>query len=260
MEAAQDAHWDWIVGTDQYYTSPRVVDVFGLPPGTTFTSRQDYLAKTPLVKEDLDVWLRASRELFAGTGSRLSMELRAIINGEVRWIQHNGLCVRDPSGRAVRWCGSVRDVTERRRAEEALRLSEERYAVAMEVAEEGHLDWNVQTDEIFASAQAEEGDERAGGRGVPHAQRRHGPRALSPGRLAADLGGVARGVSPDGGWSTNSSTASCGAEEPRWIGGAGKSFATRTEGRSGSSASSPTSRTASSPRASCARARRASAA
>ena len=152
MEAAQDAHWDWIVGTDKYYTSPRVVDVFGLPPGTTFTSRLDYLAKTPLVKEDLDVWLRAARELLAGTGSRLSMELRAIINGEVRWIQHNGLCVRDASGRAVRWCGSVRDVTERRRAEEALRLSEERYALAMEVSEEGHFDWNVQTDEIFASA------------------------------------------------------------------------------------------------------------
>ena len=151
MEAAQDAHWDWIVATDQYYTSPRVVDVFGLPPGTTFTSRVDYLAKTPLVKEDLDVWLRATRELFAGTGSRLSMELRAIINGEVRWIQHNGLCVRDTSGRAVRWCGSVRDVTERRRAEEALRLSEERYALAMEVSEEGHFDWNAQTDEIFAS-------------------------------------------------------------------------------------------------------------
>jgi PAS domain S-box-containing protein len=152
MEAAQDAHWDWIIGTDKYYTSPRVVEVFGLPPGTTFTSREDYLAKTPLVKEDLDAWLRAARELFAGTGSRLSMDLRAIINGEVRWIQHNGLCVRDASGRAVRWCGSVRDVTERRRAEEALRLSEERYALAMEASEEGHFDWNVPTDEMFASA------------------------------------------------------------------------------------------------------------
>ena len=154
MEAAQDAHWDWIVGTDQYYTSPRVVDVFGLPPGTTFTSRQDYLAKTPLLKEDLDAWLRKARELFAGTGSRLSMDLRARVHGEIRWIQHNGVCFRNASGRAVRWCGSVRDVTERRRAEEALRLSEKRYALAMEVADEGHFDWNVQTDEIFASARA----------------------------------------------------------------------------------------------------------
>jgi PAS domain S-box-containing protein len=36
-------------------------------------------------------------------------------------------------------------------SEDALRLSEERYALAMEASEEGHFDWKVQTDEIFAS-------------------------------------------------------------------------------------------------------------
>src|SRR5258706_284799 len=154
MEAAQDAHWDWIVGTDEYYTSPRVVEVFGLPPGTSFTSRQDYLAKTPLVKEDMQAWLSAARELFAGTGSRLSMELRAMIHGEIRWIQHNGVCLRDASGRAVRWCGTVRDVTERRRPMEALRLSEERYARALEGSNEGIWEWNLVTGELFESPHA----------------------------------------------------------------------------------------------------------
>ena len=146
MEAAQDAHWDWIVGTDEYYTSPRVVDVFGLPPGTTFTSREDYLAKTNIVKEDLQAWMRAAEELFAGTGSHLSMELRAIINGEVRWIQHNGLCVRDASGRVVRWCGSVRDVTERRRAEEALRSRQEMLDLAQKSAQVVAFEWRIGAD------------------------------------------------------------------------------------------------------------------
>ncbi|HSU77772.1 MAG TPA: PAS domain-containing protein, partial [Burkholderiales bacterium] len=43
---------------------------------------------------------------------------------------------------------------ERSHAEEALRLSERRYALALQVADEGHFDWNVQSDEIFSSAQA----------------------------------------------------------------------------------------------------------
>src|SRR5882762_6732488 len=145
MLAAEDAHWDWIVGTDQYYLSPPIVDLFGLPPDTVFTSREDYLARTPFVREDLEKWQRAIAELFAGTGSRLSMELRAIVRGEIRWLQHVGLCVRDASGRPMRWSGTARDVTERRRTEEALRLSEERYARAMEGSDAGHWEWNLVT-------------------------------------------------------------------------------------------------------------------
>src|SRR2546426_6290161 len=156
MLAAEDAHWDWIVGTDQYYLSPRTVDLFGLPPDTVFTSRENYLARTPLVREDLEKWQRAVAELFAGTGSRLSMELRATVRGEIRWLQHIGVCVRDASGQPVRWCGTARDITARRRAEEALRLSEERYARAMEGSDAGHWEWNLVTGELFVSERARE--------------------------------------------------------------------------------------------------------
>src|SRR5467141_3756329 len=156
MLAAEDAHWDWVVGTDQYYLSPRTLDLFGLPPDTVFTSREDYLARTPLVREDLEKWQRAMAEFFAGNGSRLSMELRASVHGEIRWLQHIGVCVRDASGQPVRWCGTARDITARRRAEEALRLSEERYARAMEGSDAGHWEWNLVTQEMFVSARARE--------------------------------------------------------------------------------------------------------
>jgi PAS domain S-box-containing protein len=151
MEATQDGHWDWIVGTGEYYVSPRDLQLYGLPADTTFASRGDFLARLPLAPEDRDAWLRAVADLFAGTGSRLRMELRANVHGETRWIQFNGVCVRDASGKPVRWSGTSRDVTERKLAEIALRRSEERYALAVDAAGDGHTDWIVATDEFYAS-------------------------------------------------------------------------------------------------------------
>jgi len=155
MEAAQDGHWDWIVGTGEYYTSPRDLQLYGLPADSTFASRADFLARLPLVPEDRDAWLRAVADLFAGTGSRLSMDMRANVHGETRWIQFSGVCVRDASGKPVRWSGTSRDVTDRKRAEEALRISEERFALAVAASTDGIWDWDVLTDEMFFSERAQ---------------------------------------------------------------------------------------------------------
>jgi PAS domain S-box-containing protein len=82
------------------------------------------------------------------------MEVRYNVDGEARWHAFQGICKRDEAGNVVRWTGSTTDVTGRKLAQEALRASEERYALAMDVTEDGHWDWNLETDEIFASARA----------------------------------------------------------------------------------------------------------
>jgi PAS domain S-box-containing protein len=53
----------------------------------------------------------------------------------------------------ILWRGYLNDITERKRAEESLRESEERWKFALEGARDGVWDWNAQTNEVFFSKQ-----------------------------------------------------------------------------------------------------------
>src|SRR5258706_1820691 len=151
MTAADEGYWDWIVDTDEFYCSPRLLEMSGCPPGTTFAGRGDFLARFPLHPEDRLTWQEGVAEHFAGKTARFEKELRTLRDGETHWLQLTGLATRNTSGRVVRWAGATKDITARKQAEQALRLSEERYALAMQASGEGHWDWKIASDEYYTS-------------------------------------------------------------------------------------------------------------
>jgi PAS domain S-box-containing protein len=163
MEASGEGHWDWNIATNEYHLSPRLLALCRFAPGATFKNREDFLARLPLHSEDRPRWEEAIAAHFAGQGARFDIELRVCADGETHWIHITGILSRDASGKPVRWTGAVADITERKHAEEALRrseaalrVSEERYALALEASEEGHFDIDLQAGEIFVSARVNE--------------------------------------------------------------------------------------------------------
>ncbi len=60
-------------------------------------------------------------------------------NGHIRWVEDHTSVVRDPAGKKTHHQGIVVDVTKRKRAEEKLRKSEEKFRRIVETAGEGFI-------------------------------------------------------------------------------------------------------------------------
>lgn len=72
-------------------------------------------------------------------------------DGEIRWVHGLGEVIVDEDGVPVKIYGAVRDITEKRRAEEALKKNKERLELAMDASDHGFWDWNIDTNETYFS-------------------------------------------------------------------------------------------------------------
>jgi PAS domain S-box-containing protein len=146
MGAAGEGHWDWNIAKDEYYCSPRMLEMYGFPVYSASSRRADFLAQVPFHPEDRSKWEDAVAAHFAGVTGRFDLEIRIVPQGETRWIHLTGMCYRDDSGKPVRWTGSVTDVTDRKCVEQALLESERQLRRAQRVEVVGTLAGGIAHD------------------------------------------------------------------------------------------------------------------
>ncbi len=92
----------------------------------------------PIHSEDRALVEEAIRSYLAGETSEFEVEFRGRHkDGSYRWTLARGVAVRDAGGKPIRFVGSTVDITDRKRAEEALRESEERFRGTFENAAVG---------------------------------------------------------------------------------------------------------------------------
>ena len=132
MEASGDGYTDWIVGRDEFFASPSLLEMCGLPPDAKFAGRSDFVARFPIHPQDRDRIAEAVNAHYAGTSARFELDLRVLRRGETRWMHAVFLCSRDASGALARVSTAVTDVTDRKIAEDELRLRKEELQRLME--------------------------------------------------------------------------------------------------------------------------------
>ncbi|MEP6822843.1 MAG: ATP-binding protein, partial [Chthoniobacterales bacterium] len=124
-EAAAIGTFDYYPQTGQLRFSERARKLFGLPPDAAPTY-ETYLAA--LHPEDRHVASETVRRVLEPQNSdRYDIEYRAIgvADGRERWLAEKGRVFLDPAGQAVRFIGTLLDITEKKNAEMVLQRAKQ---------------------------------------------------------------------------------------------------------------------------------------
>jgi PAS domain S-box-containing protein len=155
-EISSDFYWE--TDAEHRYTSIEFGKAYvgmrdlGLKLGRT---RWEIASRIPSPTPDEAGWA-AHRAVCDAREPIVDFGFSRVENGVERFYEISGEPRFDARGGFLGYRGVGRDVTDRKHAEEARRLSEERYSLALQASEEGHFDHDIDTDELFISERMNE--------------------------------------------------------------------------------------------------------
>lgn len=132
VEGASDGIWDWDLASGEAYMSPRLKEILGYADDELPNHVDEWRSR--IYREDRVAVERALDEYLTGREPTYGLEYRLVHrDGSCVWVLARGVCLRDAMGRAYRMAGSIKDITNRKLAEEALQRSERLLRIVFEL-------------------------------------------------------------------------------------------------------------------------------
>ncbi len=131
LDAASLGDWSWDPATDLMHLSPRTAEIYGLPAGEQLREP----ARMVIHPDDRERSRHAYAQAIANH-TDYEIEYRIVHpDGKVVWVAAGGRGQYDASGKLVRMLGIVQNITDRKKVEEAVHRSEERFRFLSDLSE-----------------------------------------------------------------------------------------------------------------------------
>ena len=147
-EAARFGVFSYDYSKSRLFCTPEALALFGLPPGALVELDENYVPKDihPEDKEKFRALFKIAADPY-GSGV-LDVEYRIIrTDGAVRWLRSVGKISFSADHRPLHVHGIIQDISERKRAEEALRISENRFRQVAELVSD--FVWEVDANGLY---------------------------------------------------------------------------------------------------------------
>ncbi len=154
LEGSQLGYWDWNIRTGEVRRNRRWAEMLGY----TLQEINDNVGQwTDLIHpNDRTVAWQSLQDHLEGRKPIHKSEYRMLTkDGQWKWIFDQARIVKyDSMGKPVRMSGTYTDITDRKRAEQALRESDERYRKAQAIGHVGNWEYNIQMTRFWGSDEA----------------------------------------------------------------------------------------------------------
>jgi PAS domain S-box-containing protein len=149
-KAVQGIIYDFDMVNKTVYQSERLFEILGFHPDE-ITNHPGWW-ESKVHPDDLDAVIQELERVIAEKKDVYQSEYR-VRHQDGHWVHvlDRSFIVRDENGKLLRMIGSTHDITTQKMAEEALRLSEERFRLASRAVMGVVYDWDILENRVFRS-------------------------------------------------------------------------------------------------------------
>lgn len=138
VKATNDLVWDWDLASGEIFRNSLGVEkVYGHKNNESIKNIDDWLnflhpADKPVIQEKLAYYKKSKAATYFSFEYRFRSE-----DGSYAYIYDRGYLLRNEAGEVIRMIGAAQNITERKKAEEAVEASEQRYKMFVQQSSEG---------------------------------------------------------------------------------------------------------------------------